>query len=166
MVSSGVDVHIKRGWGGRGGGGGRAFSWKKNQCRLLTPCDLLLWLCMSLYKRCSKAVLDGCIGIGQAGQRVFGFLNGALHFVDGALTGRVEEHILLQCSNSVVVIVFYIYEEGLYGIKRKHPYLSSCIAEKMARTQTGRLNLYSRSVIVWTSSHRAIGWRAQSWLSL
>lgn len=53
---------------------------------------LLLWLCMSLYKQRCKAVLSRRIHTGQARHRVFGFLNGALHFVVGALK-RVAENM-------------------------------------------------------------------------
>lgn len=56
MESSGVEVVISREWWDRGRRGGRGFSWKTDQCRLLMPWDLLwllllllLGLCMSLY---------------------------------------------------------------------------------------------------------------------
>lgn len=100
MESSGVEVVVSSEWWGRGGGGGRGFSWKKDQCRLLMPCDLLLqllWLCMSLYQQRCKAVLDGCIYVGQARQRVFGFLKGALQFEVGALRRTMAEYIQLNC---------------------------------------------------------------------
>lgn len=49
---------------------------------------------------------------------------------------------------------------------KEHPYLGSCVAEKMACSQTNWLNLHSRSVIVRTSGHGAVGWGTQSRLSL
>lgn len=95
MESSGVEAGVSREWWGKGGGGGRGFSLKKDQCRLLMPRDLLLlllWLYMSLYKQCCKAVLDGRICVGQAQQRVFGFLNGPLQFTVGALKKERQKY--------------------------------------------------------------------------
>ncbi len=48
----------------------------------------------------------------------------------------------------------------------KPPYLSSCMAEEMACSQSNWLDLHSGSVIVWTGSHSAVSWRSQRRLSL
>lgn len=122
LESSGVKGIVSREWWRRRGGGGRGFSWKKDQCRLLMPTDLLLsllWFCMSLYQQCCKAVLDGRIYVGQARQRVFGFLNGPLHFEVGALGRRMAENNLIVHNRisftQSISILFYL--RNLYVVK-------------------------------------------------
>lgn len=79
----------------RGAGGRRGFSWRRNQCWLLVYCDLLLLLslvCMSLFKNgCCEAVFDRRIHNGQAVNRVFGFLKGALQFMAGTLRRYIKK---------------------------------------------------------------------------
>lgn len=83
------------------------------------PCDLLLLLrlCMSLYKQGCKAFVNGCIHAGQAPQSVFGFLNGPLQFVVGALDKRVAENVRL----TVIVVNEWVYTLKVYRV------ISSCI---------------------------------------